>query len=439
MTEKLDTQTRGHHPHSPSSLQSTEACAHFKNRQSDSEAARIGTLQHKAAETGDLSILEDPAQVAAVLRALKVENAWVGNLTVCDEWEANDDVEGPCLQQALIAPEVVREKYLPVDASHVEVAETKQPDGTSIFEKWLGITGGYPDTVLIQTRTGEAAVLDWKFGKNFVTPTVDNMQGRAYAAGVFGAYPLVKKVTVVFYHPYLEVDDDGNVYQKPEYTHTFLREERDFIELQCRTYVAKKKLALEQGLNKSVIPQIPKTDLCLWCANVAECKPLGALMVLGASKHKEITVPDVFNPTELTKPEDYAEAYRFANQFEAVAKSIKRRVTDAAVKDGIEVPGFEIKRRRDPEIKNPSVLKQIALEKFGVTEAEFDACVNVPITKIDAAIKAKAPKGRGAPTVRAFREAAQEEGALVMGEGYLYLQEVKVDKPAAVEQKDLDI
>ncbi|NBW12682.1 MAG: hypothetical protein EBR82_32125 [Caulobacteraceae bacterium] len=346
MLELFDTFTRGHHPHSPSSLQSSEACAHFKNRQTDSEAARAGT---------------DPAQIAAVNRALLVEKKWIDALTVTLKQEEN----GITVANDF-TPDIVREKYLPVDATHIEFGDVGYGGPT----KWIGITGGYPDTVLVQERTRQAVVLDWKFGRQFVTPTVDNMQGRAYAAGVFEAYPKVDTVAVVFYHPHLEVDDDGEAVVKPEYTHEFTRAERDFIELQCRTFVSRKKLAKKEGLNQSTIPQIPKTELCLWCDNVAECKPLGALMVLGASKHKEISVPDVF---------------------------------------------------------------------FGVTEEEFEACINVPITKIDAAIKAKAPKGKGAPTVREFREQAQEAGALVMGDGYLYLQEVKSEKANAVEQRDLDI
>lgn len=448
--DKLDTQTRGHHPHSPSSLQSSEACAHFENEQRDSAASVAGTLQHKAAETRDLSILDDPEQVAAVERALAVEDRWIGLLTVGTEDGGLDERGEPTLLFGVAHPEVVREKYLPVDASHVETvqvahapgevalcAEGEQPPSHRT-ETWRGITGGYPDTVLVQPATGEAAILDWKFGRHPVTATKDNMQGRAYAAGVFEAFPAVQKVTVIFFHPYLEVNDAGEPSPNPEYTHTFVREEREFIELQVRTFVARKKLAIAEGFRGSIAPT-PKTDLCLWCAKKATCPALGSLMVLGASKHKEITVPDVFNPTELTKPEDYAAAYRFANQFELVAKSIKRRVTDAAMKDGVDVPGFKLTRRKDPEITNVSELKRVAVEQFGVTPDEFDNCANVPITKIDAAIKAKAPKGKGAPTVKAFRDAAQEAGALVMGEGYLYLREVSKEEKPAIEESDLDI
>jgi hypothetical protein len=434
---ELNTESRGHHPHSPSSLQSSEACAHFENEQRDSAASKAGTLQHKAAETRDLTILEDPEQVAAVERALQVEDQWIGLLTVVDEWEAPEHGEtGPTLQQAAVPPDVVREKYLPVDASHVERVLVGD-----VWQEWRGVTGGYPDTVLVQPMTGEAAILDWKFGKQWVTPTEDNMQGRAYAAGVFEEFPAVQRVTVIFNHPYLEVGEDGEPQPRPEYQHTFDRSERDFIELQVRTFVAKKKKAKAEGLNTSSIPATPKTDLCLWCANKAECKALGQLMVLGASKHKDIPVPAAFNPADLIVPEDYAAAYRFANQFELVAKSIKRRVTDAAVKEGIEVPGFKVTRRSEPSVTNVSELKRVAVEQFGVTPEEFDNCASVPITKIDEAIKAKAPRGKGAPTVKAFRTAAQEAGALVVGEGYLYLREVKksASEPEAVVEADLDI
>jgi hypothetical protein len=437
MTRILDTQTRGHHPHSPSSLQSSEACAHFENEQRESEAARLGTLQHKAAETRDLSILDDPAHIAAVNRAIKLEDAFIERLTITDEVVVASPEAGEQLTIQRVPPQVVREKYLPVDASHIEHEHLVHDE----YRAWAGVTGGYPDTVLIQPLTKQAVVADWKFGKEYVTPTCDNMQGKAYAAGVLEAFPEVDEVTVVFYHPHLEVDEFGEILSKDYYTHTFTRDERKFIELQIRTFVARKKLAKAQGLNNSEIPQVPKTSLCLWCANKAKCRPLGALMVLGASKHKEIVVPELLNPTELSTPPQYAAAYRFANEFEALAKAVKRRVTDAATKDGINLSGegLEVARRRDPSVENPAEIKRIALENFGVTETEFDACINIPITKIDAAIKAKAPKGKGAPTVRAFRDEAQKAGALVMGEGYLFLREMKKEKSEAAAEKDLDI
>lgn len=443
MTEQLDTQTRGHHPHSPSSLQSSEACAHFENEQRDSKASKDGVLQHKAAETRDLSILDDPEHVKGVTRALQVEDEWIDILT---DVEASYSRAGEP-EPTEVLPKIIQEQYLPVDGKHVEPQESQELEEDKLtgekilfdrYREWHGITGGYPDTVLLQLRSGRAAILDWKFGKEWVTPTRDNMQGRAYAAGVFEAFPSVKSVTVVFYHPHLEVNDEGEVYQKDEYTCTFTRDELDFIRLQIHTIIAKKKLAREQGLNNSEIPQTPKTSLCIWCAHKARCKALGALVVLTMSKHKPLDCPEVINPGELRTAEDYGKAYKFANFLEPLAKSIKKHITEAAVKGGVDVDGFEIARRRDSEVVDPSKLKQIAVENFGVTEAEFDKCVSVPITKIDDVIKAKAPPRKGAPTVRAFRDAATRAGALKIGEGYFYLKEVKGEK-TAIQEKDLDI
>lgn len=414
------TQTRGHHPHSPSSLQSSEACAHFVNEQRDSAASKAGTLQHQAAETRDLSVLEDQEQVAAVERALALEDSCIERLRYLASEHDLGEVE------------IVKEEYLPVCEFNREIVT-----GPDWEREWLGITGGYPDVVLKLKHIG--IILDWKFGKHYVTPTAANLQGKAYAAGAFEKWPELEEITVIFFHPYLEVAEDGQVCPRDEYTHTFLREDRDRIELEIRTVIERKKIAQKDGLHSTQIKPTPKTDLCLWCANKALCPENGRLMVLGASKHKDIQVPDVFNPTLLTKPEDYAAAYRFANQFEIVAKAIKKRVTDAAVTEGVDVTGFEITRRRERTLGDSSQVKRVLIEGGFLTEDEFDDCANVPITKVEEKIKLKAGKGKGALRLREFEEALTEAGLLTVGDGYLYLRETKGEKKPAVDEKPLSI
>jgi hypothetical protein len=127
MTTELDTQTRGHHPHSPSSLQNSEACPHFVNHQSDSAASQAGVLQHKAAETRDLSILNGNAeQEEAVTRYIEQEDGWIAALR----------------DAGAVSVEVIREQYLAVGGD-VVLDEHGNP--------WTGITGGYPDLALIGT------------------------------------------------------------------------------------------------------------------------------------------------------------------------------------------------------------------------------------------------------------------------------------------------
>jgi hypothetical protein len=161
-------------------------------------------------------------------------------------------------------------------------------------------------------------------------------------------------------------------------------------------------------------------------------------MVLGGSKHRDIQVPEVFNPMQLVTSEQYSTAYKFANQMELVAKAIKKRVTDAALTEDVHVPGFELTRRRERLLGDSSQVKRVLIEGGFLDEAEFDNCANVPITKVEAAIKAKAAKGKGATRLREFEEALTEAGLLTMGEGYMYLREVKGEK-AAVEEKTLSI
>lgn len=414
--EKLDTETRGHHPNSPSSLQSSEACPHFKNEQRESAAATAGTLQHKAAETRDLSILDDVEHVAAVKRALAVEDAEIAFLKRMSADHNLGEVQ------------IVKELYLPVDKSHREV------DSQGVI--WEGVTGGFPDVVLICGPL--AVILDWKFGRQWVTPTESNLQGKSYARAAMEMWPEVQEVKVVFFHPYLEIDYEGNTRQDEDYTYVFTREDYSKLELVIRTVVAKKKLAAATGWY-GPIPPTPKTALCLWCKRKATCPANGALMVQGASKHKDLTVPPEFNPAVLVRPEDFAAAYRFANQFELVAKAIKKRCTDAALTENIEIPGFALTRRRERILGEPAGVKSLIVEKGYLTPEEFDNCANVPITKVEERVKAKAAKGQGARVLRELQADLEDAGLVTVGEGYMYLREVKKKDAPAVEEKPLDI
>ena len=238
----LPANNRGHHPDSPSSLQSTAACAHFENQQRESAAATAGTLQHHAAETRDLSQLTEQEQIDAVRRCIELEDTLIASL-----------------KRAGFSVEVIREQYLAVCADEKSIA----PDG----QAWDGITGGYPDTLLLARRPegSLAAVLDWKFGQVLVTPTVSNLQGMAYALAVLQKYPDVAEAMVQFYHPHIEADAP-----QPEYTHTFTRADMPAMELTIRRVVARKRYAKLAGWHGDT-PPVPSTDLCIYCAKLGTC------------------------------------------------------------------------------------------------------------------------------------------------------------------------
>lgn len=394
MPDLLDTQTRGHHPDSPSSLQSSEACPHFENEQRESQASVAGTLQHKAAETRNLDLLDSLEQQQAVKKCLDLEDSWIQRLT---------DMTGS-------KPQELAEVYLPVGDDLVG------PEG----EKWLGVTGGYPDKVLIAGNL--AAILDWKFGKIFVTPTAKNLQGMSYARALMQKFPQITEVLVIFYHPYLEETP------LPEYQHVFTRDQFDEIELQIRYVIDRKRVAKKLGLHGSIAP-VARTNLCLWCNNKAMCPALAKLFSEVSEKHSEISVPETVKASLLKTGEDYAAALRVAGIAELWAKAIKRRATDAALTEDISVPGFELVRRQERQIHSVQAVRDEAV-RAGLSVEEFENCLSLPITKVEELIadKAKLSGKKAAPIVRSFQERLEEAGAVTLSPGATFLKEARAKK-----------
>lgn len=393
----LESQTRGHHPDSPSSLTSSEACPQFENEQRDSEASRIGTLQHLAAETRDLSILENEEQVAAVEKVLSYE----GNIV-----QYFRDV-------LKVEPVISREKYLAVGDEIV-----RDKDG----REWKGVTGGFPDEVIYSLTAGEAHVPDWKFGRIPVEKTATNVQGWSYALGVFQLLgPRIKTVVVHFYAPYQGFTPEE---QDEFYVCAFTRDDIPRMELRIRTIIARKKDQRSKAT--------PKVDNCLWCAKKGSCVPLHNVAIQVSPKYPEFTVPAIVDPAQLRLPSQWADAIRFADQFTLWAKALKQRAADMVASEGFDVPGFVLRKKVNRTIESIGLFRSAA-KKNGVSDDEFEACSTVSITAVEDAVKAKAPKGKGAAAVRQLASDLQELGATGFSKPSYYLQEAKTPAEKAKE------
>lgn len=393
------TTERGHHPDSPSSLQSSAQCAFFTNASRDSAASIAGTLQHKAAETRDLSTLDDEAQVAAVQRAIDLEDDVIKNL-----------------KDGGLEVEVIREQYLAV-----------APDESTAG--WEGITGGYPDTLII--GRGEqgtlAAILDWKFGKQLVTPTSENLQGIAYALAVMQRWPEVLEVMVVFFHPHIEVAK-----RMEEYTQVFTRKDMPQMELVLRLVIERKKKAKADGWEGEIRPN-PSTNLCIWCQHLATCPAVQKIATVVSKKYENVEVPAEVRPAYLTNPEDMRRVHQLAGVLEKFCKSVKTRIRDAVLTEGVEVPGMRLVTKADREIVSIAAVRDVALQ-HGVTVEQFENCLSLPLTKVEEVIKKAAPKGKGAATLREFQTALDDVGAVKKGNPYTYLTE---DKSATEDAVDI--
>lgn len=384
--KSLDTVERGHHPDSPSSLQASEACPCFENEQRESPAAAKGTLQHKATEDGVLDILQgDEAMEKAVSDCLYYRRR-------VEQYFHSCGINDP-----------------------ISVKEIKLQVGDDV------ITEGYPDEVLLSVKLGEAHVLDWKFGKEPVTPTADNVQGFCYVLGVFQAYPQLKTVTMHFYAPYQGWSDEE---QEAKYIHTFTRDDIKRMELRVRTIIARKH-------SQYAKPEA-RVDLCLWCAKKGTCPALHNSIVKVSEKYPEMLVPDVVAPSKLQLPLQFAAAHKFASQVELWAKAVKSRCTDAALSDGIDIPGYRLVRRQERSIQSLQLLLEAA-KKNGATDEELFKIMTISLTGVEKIVKDKAPKGKGAAVIRQLTSDLEETGATAKGNPIHFLQEIKTPSQESID------
>jgi hypothetical protein len=403
----LDTATRGHHPDSPSSLQASEACALFENENRDSQASKDGVLQHKAAETRDLTILEgNEAWVGAVNRCIEYEDAII-------QWHR--DTFGA-------EPKVVKEKYIAVGDDLVRDKDGRQ---------WVGVTGGFPDTMIVSPDESFIDIPDWKFGAQPVEPTKNNRQGQAYGMAGFQLFPKAKHCRVHFFAPHQGFSDEEH---QEKYVHTFAREDLPHIELALRTIIARKraaKAALEAGDQRAWSVAVPQTGLCVWCGLKGRCPKNLSLTLRASAKHELATVPEVFTTVEISTPQHLEAAYKAVAHLEPILKAIKSHCTKLALtQDGMLPAGWKIVRRQEREITDLDALIEAA-KRHGVKKKDLEALFTLPISKIEEAIKKKAEKGMGAAAVRGFGATLEELGAVKLGAPSHFLKQVQTpaEKP----------
>lgn len=397
---QLDTAQRGHHPDSPSSLQASEACPLFENEQRDSQASKDGVLQHKAAETRDLTILDgNESWIGAVQRCIELEDLAIASLTDGESF-----------------PTVVREVRLSV-GDDIVVGE----DGVV----WPGVTAGFPDTLIVSWDGKSAIILDYKFGKIPVTPTRNNLQGKAYALAALEKYPQLEDVTVVFFAPHQMWSDEE---QQGKYVHVFTRADMPAMENRIRTVIKRKheaKAALEASGGRDWSAAQPRHDLCVWCNLKGRCTKNLELVIQAGVKHELAAIPPQFTAIEISTPEQVAAAYKTVAHLEPILKAIKKRCTELALtQDNMLPENWKIVRRQDREITSLEAVVEAA-KRHGVKKKELETIYTIPISKVEALIKSKAEKGLGAAAVRGFSETLEELGAVKLGPPVHFLQEVK--------------
>lgn len=409
MSTTPTTEERKHHACSPSSLQYVEACPHFRNHNEVHEAAIAGTLQHASTETGedDMRLSDDQAlHVAECMdfferRRQTMEEARFREIDRLEQIKRSE-AHSNQMPWIISVPEVqcLVEQYLPID----DIARTFPTIGVE-----QSSTAGYVDRVLVSWDELTAEIIDWKFGAWIVEKAEFNLQGIAYALGVFRKFPKVQQVTVFFKQPQINYLTQ----------HTFKRSDIPALYLRVTVVIERRIKALSLADYSMAAPRIP---VCLFCANKADCKPLLDIALNIAHKFSPLDVPADVTPGMIADPKQSNLRMKLAQVMAVWAKAMKTQTLAGVLAQGYPTPdGYKLTEgtgRRS--VADEAKFREIALKHL--TESELSSTASYALTKVEEVINDKAPRGAKKAMVEQFKHDIVAAGAVKLGEKFTYLK-----------------
>lgn len=413
---------RPHHPFSPSSLQNREACACYRNRNSNHIAAIKGTLQHKVVETGEDDHTLDDDEALAAAECLDYYERQKELLEEARKRTEQDLIADAQRRGAAtyIPPLPVldlKEDYLPVD----DCAFDDEFNGVKVLTR--STTAGYVDRALVSHDRLYAVLLDWKFGQWAVEEAENNLQGISYVLGLFKKYQTLDKIKFVFKQPHLDLLTEA----------IFTRADIPKLYLRVQTVVARARVAfymVEKSDDFSMAnPHVP---VCNFCALIGKCPKVTAIACNIGAKFHPVEIPADINPTGIKEGADTVLGLRLAQVLAVWAGAYKTQVTDRVIREAGTTgelktpPGYIMQSRADREIVDPSKFKTVTL-KF-LTQKELDPLATYTFGKIEDAIKNAAPRGSKGSTVETYQKDLEDSGAVKRGEPYSFLRPVSSGK-----------
>lgn len=371
---------RIHHPFSPSTLQSLEACPGYRSKDSTHIRTIMGTLAHKATETrtDDPRLSDDDAVAVAECldfydKRLALAKGYPGNV--------------------------------------VELLETYLPVDDCVFGDVQSTTAGYVDRVVIYNEGRSADLFDWKFGLWPIEKAENNLQGIAYALGIFREYPLVQECRFFFKQPLLDSIQEA----------VFTRAQIPALYLRIQTVVARARDCRERitkGDWSKVTPMVPA---CNFCANLGNCPAVAEFACKVGSKFFPLEIPDNITPTMVMDEAQTVLALRLSQVLGVWAKAFRTMLTDRVVRMDTKVPpGYRLESRAEREIVDPAAYKRVALDFL--TEAEYADAMTVSLGAVEEKIQAKAARGQKMASVETFKQKLEAAGATKKGLPYTFLR-----------------
>lgn len=360
-----------HHEFSPSQLAYREVCPGWKPEEGEqSVQAAEGTMMHKALETGDLKGLNEE-QTRCVSLVSDLFASMRGELE-----EGGNKVE------------MHQEMRLQI----------------------MGLTFGTADLVLVSGKY--AKIGDAKFGWNPVEDAETNLQGWAYAVGVFEKWPEVEYVEVVFAQPRLNTVSTADFYREVD---------SERMKLRISAVIARAKNHKPEDLR-------PSEFSCLYCGAKATCTALHKKALIVSSKFVELSsdkeLLDLYNPDQLATPELRGKAEVLRRILEPWCEKVRKENLRHVLETGEEIPGFEIKSRAGRRsVSDPQVTWEMVKDRL--TPEEFASVTEVSVAQLLKAYSDKADKGLKAKLKQELEDRLTDAGVLQGSDEIRYLQRIK--------------
>lgn len=375
MPEQISEPKRLHHPFSPSTLQCREACPKYEPTNTETEASEAGTRQHAAVETGE------------------------------DDNALNDF-------QAIAVAEC--KKY-------ADSIAAKYPGGTILREEYLSVddeetTAGFPDFVVVSKDGLTAEVVDWKFGRQAVEATENNLQGISYLLGVVKRFPRLQTGTVHFVLPHRDELDCHTFTLTPGVVEALL--------LRVKTVVARAKQARKNPADFSMAKPTPSA--CLFCALLGTCTKVSDLVLRVGKKYSPAEIPQEINPSLIHDERDSSFGIKLAQVVKAWAEAYRAEATRKALTDPNFTPaGYTLVPMERRKIKSAKKLGALALTFIKPEYADkLEDLYDIPITKVEKLIELSTPRGEKKKAVETFGEALLKAGIAEPGKPYGVLRMV---------------
>ena len=357
-----------HAKRGPSSLKMYAACPSYKPRGGTNPAAEMGTRIHEALETGVWTTLSDFEQMLAQL---------------CQD--AKDSILKRHEMSADTA-DFYEEIRLTMD-----LGEGITTFGTSDF---LAVKGT------------QAVKIDYKTGKGYIDPVLENWQAKAYTVGAFQKFPELDAVHFYFIVP----QRDEILYGE------FKRDDLHTMVAELRSVMVAANTAEDLWENaetgKGQVPlriTNPTDKVCNYCSNVQHCPAIQekAFEIVSRYAGDDFTLPENLHASEEDSPDYLATLLRIAPIVEEWAKSVKHHAQQKAIEDGVEIPGYEIREQKSVRKISDVLAAYGVLQDKGIELDDFLAALNgsLPIGKFEDLIASTALKGSKKSTVtEALRE-----------------------------------